>query len=525
MLLENAEKDLENPKRKKRERGETTGELIVRQLTQDRIQELQKIMHEQKNEYLNLKSEYKILSTGTISEEKLQKMWMAIEEEERAKEPKPQLLLNIQNIQKKIDDSEGSIEPVSEEEEKKKGGRSPLLTSLLKSPSPTKLSAPVINAPTLSMLLEQPTPAKLSLSQEAKESLGFDSVKQEEEEPKNIESADNTDEISQIIGDIEEIINEDLQKSAQEGDTKQPRNIDEPVSLSNSPVSEMAIEIDSSTSNIAEIIGTAIQAAPEQMIPESKNEQQSSDSCTEPKNEEGRPAAECQSENFSGATNCGVPDQVSGASESSLLYKELVNDSSNKDDLEAMETLSDKTTVMDEHDIEKAENAVADFEEFPSNKQQTEFPESSTPEIYSVSSMDDAESPKVVKAQTSELAEVIKPEGGDKTEADTVLENDTENSPEEIKCSDPSQECPQVPKNENELNNSNSQTNDLDETLDSTLEIDSSKQKSEIDSDEMNLVNNDERDEIKPIKADDIDMAKVKHIIITYIFVPSTLKN
>ncbi|KOC63706.1 Bromodomain-containing protein 8 [Habropoda laboriosa] len=395
-LLENAD----TPKRKKRESGETTGESIVRRLTQERIAELGQILAFQRDEYQQLKTEMNILKSGTITEDKLQKMWLAIEQEEREQEQKarahsawlakrqqkqeltpPQTLSAIS--QRKSTENTVEIqetaETVDEDEKKNRGGRSPLLTSLLKSPSPTtqiqtstttaQVSSPTITsllgsspkvpnsqltqnvspqlhqlvtsaisnvpserpsvgAPTLSMLLEMPANAQRGplpnlqstpiVSQQnvptevhniqpqpihqvtvqnetpvAAQPLTINApnIQATESMVQIIDHIDDVirkdimadvidkDEINEIIGDIEELIKEEITGSPQTLDTAtptintitvpqiqevpvvterpEPRDVDEVVSLCNSPESEMAIEeIDSSTSNIAEIIGT-----------------------------------------------------------------------------------------------------------------------------------------------------------------------------------------------------------------------------------------------------------------------------
>ncbi|XP_076240609.1 bromodomain containing 8 [Calliopsis andreniformis] len=398
-LLENAD----TPKRKKRESGETTGESIVRRLTQERIAELGQILAFQRDEYRQLKTEINILKSGSITEDKLQKMWIAIEQEEREQEQKakaysawlakrqqkqelnsPQVVstMNQRKPTENTMETQEITETVDEEEKKNRGGRSPLLTSLLKSPSPTtqiqtstttvQVSSPTITsllgsspkvptsqltqnvppqlhqlvssaisnvpperpsvgAPTLSMLLEMPAntqrgplpilqTAPTIVSQQnvpttvhtlqpppvqqvtiqnetpaATQSLAINtpSIPVTESMVQIIDNIDDVirkdimsdvidkDEINEIIGDIEELIKEEITGSPQTLDTTpttintltvsqipevpmvterpEPRDVDEVVSLSNSPESEseMAIEeIDSSTSNIAEIIGT-----------------------------------------------------------------------------------------------------------------------------------------------------------------------------------------------------------------------------------------------------------------------------
>lgn len=161
-LLENTN----TPKRKKRESGETTSESIVRRLTQERLGELSQNLVYQKDEYLRLKTDVNLLLSGSITDEMLEKMWRDMEQEEReadlAKRAHMMLMLkhqqqqrhelnsaaSLSNQTRKI--AEGTMEtaqssftptevPTENDDEKKsnRGGRSPLLTSLLKSPSPT----------------------------------------------------------------------------------------------------------------------------------------------------------------------------------------------------------------------------------------------------------------------------------------------------------------------------------------------------------------------------------------------------
>ncbi|KAL0110817.1 hypothetical protein PUN28_014043 [Cardiocondyla obscurior] len=186
-LLETAD----TPKRKKRESGETTSECIVRKLTQERIAELNQLLNNQKEEYLRLKTDISHLKSGAISDEKLEKIWLDIQQDDRDSEQKtrthlawlakrqqqqkqemssPSVSTSIANQNRKH--AEGAAEltqestttelSVENEEEKKsnKGGRSPLLTSLLKSPSPTTQTAqsfpstPVqVSSPTITSLL------------------------------------------------------------------------------------------------------------------------------------------------------------------------------------------------------------------------------------------------------------------------------------------------------------------------------------------------------------------------------------
>jgi len=463
-LIENADM----PKRKKRESGETTSESIVRKLTQERMSELSQTLVCQKEEYQRLKAEINFLKSNIISDEKLEKMWLDIQQEEREAEQKtrahmawlvkrqqqkqeissPPAPIVIANQIRKL--TEGTVEVQetiaetsmeNDEEKKNRGGRSPLLTSLLKSPSPTtqttqtaqtfsstpvQVSSPTITsllgsspkvlntqlaqnvspqlqqlvstaiasanvtperpsigAPTLSMLLEMPASAQrgplpnlqtttsttmvsrvqtaavtatvtselhnyqqtvqpqsihqVTISNEtvsaatvttiattptvtipvtttavtsALTTIPTTNISVSENIVQIIDNIDDVirkdimtdvidkDEINDIIGDIEELIKEEITGSPQNLDTSgstatsvataavettavattviddlasipqqaeipvaperlKPRDVDEAVSLSDSPQSEMAIEeIDSSSSNIAEIIGT-----------------------------------------------------------------------------------------------------------------------------------------------------------------------------------------------------------------------------------------------------------------------------
>ena len=383
-LIENAD----TPKRKKRDSVETTGESIVRRLTQERMTELGQVLAHQREEYRQLKTELNLLKSGNLSEEKLQKMCLAIEQEEREQEQKGKTLTawlskrqkqEVQSpqtlgfsIQRKSESSESHdiVDPSAEEEEKKnKGGRSPLLTSLLKSPSPTtqiqsqtssaQVTSPTIasllgsspkipnpqltqnvspqlhqlvssaianatperpsaGAPTLSMLLELPAnlqrttlsnlhPHNPAITNLPHQNIDLHIVQMENQRsnapiieppsiaPQNISASEiidhidevipkdimadviDKDEINEIIGDIEELIKEEITNNTpalDPGTTEitesihlplpqivserlETRNVEEAVSLSDSPESEMAIEeIDSSSSNIAEIIGT-----------------------------------------------------------------------------------------------------------------------------------------------------------------------------------------------------------------------------------------------------------------------------
>ncbi|XP_033208540.1 bromodomain-containing protein 8-like [Belonocnema kinseyi] len=381
-LLENSD----TPKRKKKECTETTGESIVKRLTQERMTEIGQILASQRDEYQQLKSELNLFKTGNISEEKLQKMYLQIELDEREQEQKGRAhsawlakrqkqdaqtpaSLNY-TIQRKSESSDGhdTLDPCStdDEDKKNKGGRSPLLTSLLKSPSPTtqiqaqtssaQVTSPTIasllgsspkipnpqltqtvspqlhqlvstaianatperpsaGAPTLSMLLELPANLQRttlpnlqhhsSTTNLAQQNINLQIMQVENQRgnvqlmeptvaPGNLSASEiidhidkvipkdimadvmDKDEINEIIGDIEELIKGEIIQNPQALDPGTARvmetlipqppvlpekqeitNFPVAVSLTDSPENEVAVEeIDSSNSNIAEIIGT-----------------------------------------------------------------------------------------------------------------------------------------------------------------------------------------------------------------------------------------------------------------------------
>ncbi|KAH0558078.1 bromodomain-containing protein 8-like [Cotesia glomerata] len=377
-LLEN----VDMPKRKKRESGETIGESIVKRLTQERTAELGQILAFQRDEYQQLKSEVNLLKSGSISDDKLQKMWQAIEQEEREQEQKAKAhsvwLAKRQQKQDLTSQSPTPLTPLkktldlndtpedSNDEEEKKRGSSTLLTNLLKAPSPTKqiqnatstaqvtsptiasllnssgnvhmvssapqnVTAPIhhivtsvipsgtperpsAGAPTLSMLLALPAnlpkgslptlPAAkndpetsvrssgtkssnqaptIQLSSTEAEIVNSDNVGEIIEQIDDVIGKDklpdviDKDEINEIMEDIEELIKEEITKSPQTENTavvsrgetfpgvekneEVEAKVEKTISLTDSPESEMAIEeIDHSSSNIAEIIGTAIES-------------------------------------------------------------------------------------------------------------------------------------------------------------------------------------------------------------------------------------------------------------------------
>lgn len=181
-LVENAD----TPKRKKRENNDITGvttigTAIVRQLTAERISEIRQIIASQRDEYQQLKQEVNLLKSGSISDEKLKKMWQVIEQEDKEAEQKEKAhsawLVKRQQKQESSAKETANLstpkktleipcEPVdvsddtqeTEDDKKNQGGRSPLLTSLLKSPSPTTqvlnaTSTAQTTSPTIASLL------------------------------------------------------------------------------------------------------------------------------------------------------------------------------------------------------------------------------------------------------------------------------------------------------------------------------------------------------------------------------------
>lgn len=167
-LLEN----VETPKRKKRtlsERDsstpvETPGESIVRKLTQERITELQRIMLEEQQEFQKLRDEIVVLQSPHVSEEQILVMVAQIEEEKKQREiekanhaeflrKREQRKIEIERAwrpglifknaalkqQQQQQPKLGNEESVDTDDNcsRSSTGQSPLLTSLLKSPSST----------------------------------------------------------------------------------------------------------------------------------------------------------------------------------------------------------------------------------------------------------------------------------------------------------------------------------------------------------------------------------------------------
>ncbi|XP_013774883.1 bromodomain-containing protein 8-like isoform X1 [Limulus polyphemus] len=82
-LLEN----VETPKRKRGEKGdiETPGDVIIRKLTIERIEELKKFIQEEQQKHKKLKREIELVRSGH-ADDKLEEMWNQIQEENKAKQ-------------------------------------------------------------------------------------------------------------------------------------------------------------------------------------------------------------------------------------------------------------------------------------------------------------------------------------------------------------------------------------------------------------------------------------------------------
>ncbi|XP_044744714.1 bromodomain-containing protein 8 isoform X1 [Coccinella septempunctata] len=83
--------NVETPKRKKRQSGgdygiETPAECILRQLKTERIAELRKLLAEEKAEYLKLQENMTVLSSGKFTEDQLDRWCKEIDEEENRKD-------------------------------------------------------------------------------------------------------------------------------------------------------------------------------------------------------------------------------------------------------------------------------------------------------------------------------------------------------------------------------------------------------------------------------------------------------
>lgn len=199
-LLEN----VETPKRKKRTASErdgvatveTPGESICRKLSQERIIELKKIIQEEAQQYTKVKEDIILIQSGVTDEKKLREMWKQIQMEKAQKE-KEQILhaqwlkereekkLELErqwrplfpgspNSQKMLISPGVKIKEETDDDSQSssKSGTSPLLTSLLKSPSANPSGAQVLPSsgssrsaasPTITNLLTGNSPTTMNI--------------------------------------------------------------------------------------------------------------------------------------------------------------------------------------------------------------------------------------------------------------------------------------------------------------------------------------------------------------------------
>lgn len=186
-LLEN----VETPKRKKRNEKdtiqttiETPGELILRKLTQERIAELDKCIQDEREEYGKIQKEIAEIESGAADEQKLRQWCAEIDAEEkrheREKQKQAQWLKEREERRRQLERPfrntshyhqvspsqspsklplKGKIEEMDVDDANSRQGTSPLLTSLLKSPSPAPNPTMLHNvqarvtAPTITNLL------------------------------------------------------------------------------------------------------------------------------------------------------------------------------------------------------------------------------------------------------------------------------------------------------------------------------------------------------------------------------------
>lgn len=308
-LLENTD----IPKRQKRESGETTSELIKRRLTEDRIAELTKILAAQKEEYLKLKSEVETLRLEKESNEKYKKLWLDIQEEEKQKAlAKEEAAKNYQL--KREQALKNASSPVTTRVQVVSSSPQLVATKLASPKTPVSKpdntvaveNRPSSSAPTLSMLLQQPSVSSEKILQKLDTSplknlpgcskvqtspktklakVTQDSEVTPAEEPAAQSSSLDTSISSENAQEVNkdaaiesvEIVEENVSDSKLENllcradskeSTKQPSSMnvsfdhsDERIyDSSTSAGGDISIEeIDSSSSKIAEIIGTSIE--------------------------------------------------------------------------------------------------------------------------------------------------------------------------------------------------------------------------------------------------------------------------
>ena len=236
-LLEN----VETPKWKKRiasERDsstpvETPGESIVRKLIQERVMELKQIMLEEQQEFQKLKEEILLMQSSHATEAQIRQMWAEIEDENRQREVEKanhdewlkkreqrklemerawrpglafhgtkspqkaaQLKQQQQQVAKQQQQTQKAVEEMDTEELSRNSGQSPLLTSLLKSPSTSTSVASLLQTPTT------PTSSRINTSdtQQSHQQQLQQSQQQQQSIPMNIDSP-QPDAINEIFPD------------------------------------------------------------------------------------------------------------------------------------------------------------------------------------------------------------------------------------------------------------------------------------------------------------------------------------
>ncbi|CAK1552917.1 unnamed protein product [Leptosia nina] len=171
---------VDTPKRKKRnsEGGvETPQESILKRLTEQRLQEIQKNIAEMNSQYEQLKNEINEVRNPATSEQRLQEMWADIEASKRAREREnARRVAWLKEREENRLKAEKAWRPhtvTSPVQASSPSPSSPLLSSLLKSTpvvttpqhilhpnSSIETISPSAGAPTLSSLLEQPQDTK-----------------------------------------------------------------------------------------------------------------------------------------------------------------------------------------------------------------------------------------------------------------------------------------------------------------------------------------------------------------------------
>ncbi|XP_065168914.1 bromodomain-containing protein 8 [Atheta coriaria] len=257
-LLEN----IDTPKRKKRSSGvealESPADIILKKLIQERMLEMKKLMEQEKAEYKKLQEEMTLLRNGSITEEQLDQMCQEIDEEvaqkekediahaqwlnerekrkeeiERAWRPTLKMPMTMTQAGQKrkasdsIDsmlhgDNEGEAKPTPETPTKP--ALSPLLTSLLKSPSHSQNVAtssilhsaitsnqrPVNSStnPTIASLLSSSASVQVSpgIQQLVSTAIAQEPSQQQSQKDTISELLDNANDFPNLVEDIENTI-------------------------------------------------------------------------------------------------------------------------------------------------------------------------------------------------------------------------------------------------------------------------------------------------------------------------------